>query len=466
MIGSMMLYLVVVSGLAAVAAWLAETGLRSIDFPARWVWVLALVAAPALLGSGTLRSDRAPDRLVGAASGPVIELPAPVAAPSADGGLNVDRLLLVLWIGSGVTLGLVVFAMRARLTRRRSGWRRIERGGRAVWLSEDCGPALAGVLRPWIVLPRWFDALTSEQQEFVLLHEEEHARAGDSRLLAAVLTVLCFTAWNPIAWVALRRLQGAMEVDCDRRVLRHRPDPSRYGDSLLAVAARTSGRSLAFAAFTERASSLRQRIVAMTQRPTRWTSLRAALLTLAAVAMAVQACSVDVSIDDRGVEARARIGLDRQEETPSTETEPASTSVPSRPGADPESEAARPDARDRRTVPAPPASPTTEDLAAAPTFTPFTAAPSILNRQEVVQAMADAYPPLLRDAGVGGMARIFFLIGEDGGVRRILLDRSSGHEALDRAALRVADVYRFSPALNRDQKVPVWVSFPITFKVR
>ncbi len=43
--------------------------------------------------------------------------------------------------------------------------------------------------------------------------------------------------------------------------------------------------------------------------------------------------------------------------------------------------------------------------------------------------------------------------------------RSKGWSAAD-AALAVADVYRFSAALNRDKKVPVWVSFPITFQVR
>ena len=36
---------------------------------------------------------------------------------------------------------------------------------------------------------------------------------------------------------------------------------------------------------------------------------------------------------------------------------------------------------------------------------------------------------------------------------------------LDTAAIRVAGVYRFSPALNREKKVPVWVQFPITFQV-
>ena len=34
---------------------------------------------------------------------------------------------------------------------------------------------------------------------------------------------------------------------------------------------------------------------------------------------------------------------------------------------------------------------------------------------------------------------------------------------MDDAALRVARVYRFSPALNRDERVAVWVTFPITF---
>jgi len=106
------------------------------------------------------------------------------------------------------------------------------------------------------------------------------------------------------------------------------------------------------------------------------------------------------------------------------------------------------------------------DLSAAPTFTPFTVAPSILNRDDVVRAMEREYPPLLRDAGIGGTVRVYFFIDENGQVQDHRIDQSSGHQALDDAALKVAGVYRFSPALNRDKKVPVWVSFPITFQVR
>ncbi len=102
----------------------------------------------------------------------------------------------------------------------------------------------------------------------------------------------------------------------------------------------------------------------------------------------------------------------------------------------------------------------------APTFTPYSVAPSILNRADIVRAMEREYPPLLRDAGIGGTVRVYFFIDENGRVQDRQIDESSGHQALDAAAMAVFDIYRFSPALNRDKAVPVWVSFSITFQVR
>lgn len=105
------------------------------------------------------------------------------------------------------------------------------------------------------------------------------------------------------------------------------------------------------------------------------------------------------------------------------------------------------------------------DISQAPTFTPFTVAPEILNRQEVIDEMTQAYPKFLRDSGVGGIVHVYFFIDENGMVQTTQVNRSSGYSALDDAALRVAAVYRFSPALNRDTRVPVWVSFPVEFRV-
>ena len=115
----------------------------------------------------------------------------------------------------------------------------------------------------------------------------------------------------------------------------------------------------------------------------------------------------------------------------------------------------------------PPPSVTEEDtdISARPTFTPFTVAPEILNREEIVTAMMRNYPRLLRASGIGGIVKVFFFIDETGHVQATQVDESSGYESLDQAALELAEMYRFSPALNRDTQVPVWVSFPVEFRI-
>jgi len=298
--------------------------------------------------------------------------------------------------------------------------------GRDVYVSADQGPAVAGLWRPWIVLPRWVLDLPETELRMVILHEEQHVRARDSLLLGGALALAALSAWNPVTWWQLGRLRAAMEMDCDRRVLRRAPDRVAYGSSLLAVAARASGASLGLAAFTERSLSLKRRILAMTAKTSRWTAVGGGVLVVSGVLVGLQACGVD--------------GPLAPEVTPEA---PAQTVV----------------------IPAPDVDPAVS-LMDEPTFTPFTVAPSITNRDEVIAAMEAEYPPLLREAGVGGTVRVYFFIDEEGRVAQTRVDDSSGHAALDDAALRVAGAFRFTPALNKDKKVPVWVSFPITFQVR
>jgi protein TonB len=102
-------------------------------------------------------------------------------------------------------------------------------------------------------------------------------------------------------------------------------------------------------------------------------------------------------------------------------------------------------------------------LEEAPAFTPFTVKPDIRNREEVQRALQREYPPLLRDAGIGGTVLVWFFIDEDGHVVRTLVQEGSGYEGLDNAALKVAGIIQFTPALNRDKRVPVWISLPVTF---
>jgi protein TonB len=109
---------------------------------------------------------------------------------------------------------------------------------------------------------------------------------------------------------------------------------------------------------------------------------------------------------------------------------------------------------------------TGENVEDAPIFTPVTVRPELKNREEVARALERLYPPLLRDAGVGGTAVVWCLIDEEGRVIKTQLKVPSGHDALDRAALEVGNLMRFTPALNRDQRVKVWIQLPIVFTAR
>jgi protein TonB len=109
---------------------------------------------------------------------------------------------------------------------------------------------------------------------------------------------------------------------------------------------------------------------------------------------------------------------------------------------------------------------TAENIEAAPVFTPYTVKPDLKNREAVSRALVRNYPPLLRDAGIGGTVLTWLLIDEAGEVIKTQVKEGSGHDALDNAALKVADIMQFTPALNRDQKVKVWIALPIVFKTQ
>lgn len=103
------------------------------------------------------------------------------------------------------------------------------------------------------------------------------------------------------------------------------------------------------------------------------------------------------------------------------------------------------------------------DMSKAYTYTPMDVRPAPLNSAEVQRELDRVYPSILKDAGIGGTVEVNFYINEDGKVVNAYVRTTSGHASLDEAAISVAHVFRFSPAMNRDKRVAVWVWFPITF---
>lgn len=117
-------------------------------------------------------------------------------------------------------------------------------------------------------------------------------------------------------------------------------------------------------------------------------------------------------------------------------------------------------------APPPVASRHEPDLRAAPQFTPYNVRPELKNPEAISALLSRTYPPLLRDAGVGGTVLLWVFIDENGVVQRSLINQSSGRETLDDAALRVVPEMLFTPAIYRDRRVPVWIELPVLFTTK
>jgi TonB family protein len=115
----------------------------------------------------------------------------------------------------------------------------------------------------------------------------------------------------------------------------------------------------------------------------------------------------------------------------------------------------------------PPVEFATPEIRAAVDSASFTVRPEVSNRGVVAQALADegkATEGLERGASVH--TQVAFLVDVSGKVQRAVVLESSGHPAIDRAALNVAAVMEFTPARDGDRPVPAWISLPITFTRR
>ncbi len=99
-----------------------------------------------------------------------------------------------------------------------------------------------------------------------------------------------------------------------------------------------------------------------------------------------------------------------------------------------------------------------------PVFTPFTVAPKIKDPSKAARIVKGRYPSLLKEAGIGGTVIVWAFIDARGIVRNTQINTSSGNRELDEAASLAVMEFEFAPAWNRDEKVPVWVALPITFR--
>ena len=206
----------------------------------------------------------------------------PVAAAPAQ-TFHWSRWVLLIWLaGFLILIGRLIFGI-ATLWRLSRGAKRL---ADATWtaLADDLGrqlglarrvallksariamPQTWGTLRPAVLLPADADDWSVERRRVVLMHELAHVKRKDCLTQVMAQTACSFYWFNPLVWMAARRLRMERELACDDQVLEKGTRASDYADLLLDIA-RTlhSGRCSSLTAVAmARQSQLEGRLLAI-----------------------------------------------------------------------------------------------------------------------------------------------------------------------------------------------------------
>lgn len=94
----------------------------------------------------------------------------------------------------------------------------------------------------------------------------------------------------------------------------------------------------------------------------------------------------------------------------------------------------------------------------------YDVAPVLVNDTEVLEEVRDAYPPELYAAGIGGRVELWVRVDTAGRAGSRNVRTSSGHDALDCAAMQVARAMRYEPALDADEPTAAWITRWVEFE--
>jgi TonB family protein len=305
MIAIWMLYASALSLCFGLAALALERAARLWARPRRVVWAVAIAASllvpvAALMIPGAPTPHRVAPESV--RIGDLVARPVPTGrAPSVGTSSALSKIgprmaalnrpLLLLWGGASLALALGLLRAGFRLRRRARGWRATVVDGTEVLVAPDIGPAVVRLGGLKVVLPEWALSAEPAARSLILLHEKEHRKARDPDLLLGGTVALMLVPWILPLWWQVRRLQLAVETDCDRRVMRAGADAHAYGVLLLSVGAHSTRQPLlAPTAFSEERSLLERRIEAMTSPNSKRRLVRTALATGVSALSVAAAC--------------------------------------------------------------------------------------------------------------------------------------------------------------------------------
>jgi beta-lactamase regulating signal transducer with metallopeptidase domain len=206
---------------------------------------------------GALNARELTERFLGEGSVPAVRPNVAVAersvVPTASPSLAHipwGAVAMSVWaLGASLVLARLLLGLRRSRVLVRSAepapaWHvAIERAARVTGIRADVrmtdlvqAPAVTGLLWPVVLVPLASESWGNERRRAVLLHELAHVRQRDC-LVQVVAQLACALHWfDPLVWVAARRLRLERELSADEAVLAAGARASRYAEDLLAIA--------------------------------------------------------------------------------------------------------------------------------------------------------------------------------------------------------------------------------------
>jgi hypothetical protein len=302
-----MVQALVAGALLGVGALAAERVAGWFGLPRRAAWTAAMAGSlllpalsllfPGLLpdlgilpdARGAIAADASALQWLGSGGGAATGAPAPAASSFLT---DLPHLLGLGWLALSLGMLAALGWTYRRIRAARAGTVAAEVDGVRVRVAERLGPAVVGLRRPVVVLPRWVLEAPAEERRLILLHEREHLASRDGWLLFLGALMVAAMPWSLPLWWQHRRLRAAVETDCDARVLSGGASRRTYGQILIRTAGGRPLLPLLSPAWGETTSQLERRIMRMTEKRPTHRLLRSAPLVALAVGVVATACDV------------------------------------------------------------------------------------------------------------------------------------------------------------------------------
>jgi beta-lactamase regulating signal transducer with metallopeptidase domain len=249
-----------------------------------------------------------------------------VTEEPARAGVPWGAVLFLVWlagvlvVGAGIALGVArtwYLAGHARPVRSGRLWDvavriaaqlGITRHVAVLQCQGSCMPMTWGLERPCVLLPSDADEWPDDLLQTVLLHELAHVKRLDylTQLLARLA---CAIYWfNPLVWLAARRLRVERELACDDEVLRAGSRASDYAGHLLEMALSLRARPLLASVAMARASQLSARLRAVLDSGRARGSLTSRFVVPSTLCAALVALTVAAAAPSRSAAATGEAG--------------------------------------------------------------------------------------------------------------------------------------------------------------